>query len=110
MSRARKPTFTWSSELPRRPGWFWHRESPNHEDSIVRVFREEGEDELSVRYGTRANDVCWLANWRDHQWSHRSIPVPVEPPAPIEPPPLVTVPPGKVVIKDRRGRVIGVQG
>ncbi len=62
-----------------RIGWWFHRENANHEEDIVRIYREEGETELSVRYGSRPNDVVWLQNWRDHQFAG-PIPVPEDPP------------------------------
>ena len=77
MSSPRRPLFVWTATPPHRAGHYWFRESFNHEESIVEVYREEGEREWSVSYGPRTTDTNWLLNMPG-EWGDRAIPLPVE--------------------------------
>lgn len=97
-----EPLFYWSKALPTRPGHYWARESPNHVESVVLVYREEGESELSVRYGPRPSDTVFVQNWRGYDWSHRPIPIPEDEPNPVGLDPDTFVPP--IVMKRGKPR------
>jgi hypothetical protein len=75
--------YTWTTTPPSRPGHYWYMMGLDHDPEIVRVFRGEGEIELSVQYGPDEEDVDWVCNERG-LWSDRPIPVPRDPPEGME--------------------------
>ena len=68
-------TLLWSSEPPTRMGLWFHRYSPAHELSVVKVLRVKDETELSYQYGNLDADpedemasIDWVCNARGSQW------------------------------------------
>lgn len=88
MSKPKKAPYVWSTLLPNRAGYWFYRPSPAHEETIVTVFKEEGENEWSYRYGSRPSEVNWVLNTRGHEWSG-PVPLPAEPVYAIPPQPGV---------------------
>lgn len=79
------PLFRWTLSLPTYPGRWWMKVSEDADPKVVRVWRAQGDKELSYRYGPSSDDINYCCNphaW----WSHRSIPVPEEPVGGLPPP------------------------
>lgn len=58
----------WSTTLPTKPGYYWYRVDLDCDPSIVRVFRAEGDHELTIHYRNLDDDptdeeahVMWLS-------------------------------------------------
>ncbi len=69
----------WSAEPPTRVGHYWHRYSPDHEATVMRVYKDDA-GAWSVQYGDLDMDVDhenartnWIVNMRG-EWSR--IPMP----------------------------------
>lgn len=56
----------WTTEQPKREGWYWFRKSNQHVWQILRVIIDPDDDTLSISWSDGGKD--WIENWTG-QWS-----------------------------------------
>lgn len=68
MKKALSP-YIWSSTPPHRVGMWWYRIGEDYEPEILRVFKVEGEVELSYQWGVEEEDVDFVINAHGAFWA-----------------------------------------
>lgn len=59
MNATTPENWRWQRKQPTAYGWYWFRESDNHNECIVQIFKDDDSFD-SVRFGSGADDTTFL--------------------------------------------------